>query len=134
MAVPRRLSARVRAWADAVAYALALALAVTLGAVALGLATGGGFVRGKLLAFVAGWLLIGYATIRLWPSSLDDLDGSSVSARGTRFERLVRAAPPLRWVRLPPPSERVRVAGKVFLAGVATLVGSLLLETAFGVV
>jgi hypothetical protein len=133
MAVPRWLSERARAWADAVAYALAVAVAVTLGAVALGLATGGGFVRGKVLAFAAGWLLVGYATVRLWPSSPDDLDGPSVSARGTRLEALLRAAPPLRWIRLPAPPDRVRVAGKVFLAGVATLAGSLLMETAFGV-
>ncbi|WP_123624368.1 hypothetical protein [Halorubrum sp. CSM-61] len=133
MDVPRRLSKRARAWADAFAYALALASVVTLGALALGLATGGGFVRGKMLAFVAGWLLVGYATVRLWPASVDDLDGPAVSARGTRLEGLVRAVPPLRWIRLPAPPERVRVAGKVFLAGVATLAGSLLMETAFGV-
>ncbi|PAU85526.1 hypothetical protein CK500_02325 [Halorubrum salipaludis] len=133
MGVPRSLSLRARAWLDALAYALALAGAATLGAVALGLATGGGFVRGKFLAFVAGWLLVGYATVRLWPTSVDDLDGPAVSARGTRLEGLVRAVPPVRWIRLPAPPERVRVAGKVFLAGVVTLVGSLLMETVFGV-
>lgn len=133
MAVPRQLSRCARAWVDAITYAFAVAAAVTLGAVALGLATGGGFVRGKTLAFVAGWLLIGYATVRLWPTSVDDLDGPSMSARGTRLEGLVRAVPPLRWIRLPAPPERVRVAGKVFLAGVVTLAGSLLMETAFGV-
>ncbi|KKF39017.1 hypothetical protein FK85_31910, partial [Halorubrum saccharovorum] len=117
----------------ALAYALAVAGAVTSGALALALATGGGFVRGKILTFVAGWLLVGYATVRLWPTSVDDLEGPSVSARGTRLEGLVRGIPPLRWLRLPAPPERVRVAGKVFLAGVVTLAGSLLMETAFGV-
>jgi hypothetical protein len=133
MGVPRPLSVRARAWIDAFAYALAVAGAVTLSALALGLATGGGFVRGKILAFVAGWLLVGYATVRLWPTSVDELDGPSVSARGTRLEGFVRRLPPLRWIRLPAPPERVRVAGKVFLAGVVTLAGSLLMETAFGV-
>lgn len=133
MNVSRRLSNRARAWVDAFAYALAVAVAVTLGALAIGLATGGGFVRGKVLSFVAGWLLVGYATVRLWPTSVDDLGGPSVSARGTRLEGLVRAVPPLRWIRLPAPPDRVRVAGKVFLAGVVTLAGSLLMETAFGV-
>ncbi|ELZ38346.1 hypothetical protein C471_10310 [Halorubrum saccharovorum DSM 1137] len=134
MPVSRRLSKRARAWLDAFAYAVAVAVAVTSGALALGLATGGGFVRGKVLAFAAGWLLVGYATVRLWPTSVDDLDGPSVSSRGTRLEGLVRAVPPLRWIRLPAPPERVRVAGKVFLAGVVTLAGSLVMETAFGVV
>ncbi|MGQ3328697.1 MULTISPECIES: DUF7555 family protein [Halorubrum] len=133
MGVPRRFRTRARALADAFAYALVVAVVVLLGSVALGLATGGGFVRGKLLAFVAGWLLVGYATVRLWPSSVDDLDRPSMSARGTRLEGLVRALPPIRWIRLPAPPERVRVAGKVLLAGVATLGGSLLMETALGV-
>lgn len=133
MDVPRTVSLRARAWADAFAYALAVAAVVTLAALALGLATGGGFVRGKVLSFVAGWLLVGYATVRLWPSSVDELEGPSVSARGTRFEGLVRSLPPVRWIRLPAPPERIRVAGKVFLAGVVTLAGSLLMETTFGV-
>ncbi|EMA63550.1 DUF7555 family protein [Halorubrum kocurii] len=133
MDIPRAVSLRARAWADALAYALAVAAAVTLVALALGLATGGGFVRGKVLSFVAGWLLVAYATVRLWPSSVDDLEGPSVSARGTRFEGLVRSVPPIRWIRLPAPPERVRVAAKVFLAGVVTLAGSLLMEAAFGV-
>jgi len=133
MDVRRRLSLRARAWLDAFAYALAVAGVVTLCALALGLATGGGVVRGKLFTFVAGWLLVGYATVRLWPTSVDDLDGSSVSARGTRLERAVRAVPPVRWIRLPAPPKRARVAAKVFLAGVVTLAGSLVMESAFGV-
>jgi hypothetical protein len=130
----RRLSTVARAWTDAVAYAVVHAAGVTLGAVALGIATGGGFVRGKELTFVAGLVLVGYATVRLWPSSIEDLGGPTMSARGTRFERFVRSLPPVRWMRLPAPPDRVRVATKLFLAGVATLAASFLMETRLGIV
>lgn len=132
-AVRERLSVLARAWADAVAYAVVLAVLVSGIAVATGIATGGGFVRGKALLFVCGWLLIGYGTVRLWPSSVEDLSGPTMSARGTRLEGIVRRLPPLRWLRLPSPTDRVRVAGKVFLAGVVVLGVSLLMETWFGV-
>ena len=129
----RDLSTLARAWADAVAYAVALALATTLAGLAVGIATGGGFVRGKELTFAAGFVLLAYAVVRLWPSSMEDLGGPTISARGTRFEAFVRWLPPLRWLRLPAPEDRVRVATKVFLAGIGTLAASFLMETAFGV-
>ncbi|EMA60658.1 DUF7555 family protein [Halorubrum lipolyticum] len=128
-----RLATLARAWADAAAYAVALAALVTGVALAVGIATGGGFVRGKALTFVGGWLLVGYGTVRLWPSSIEDLSGPPISARGTRLEGIVRRLPPLRWVRLPAPTDRIGVAGKVFLAGVIVLGVSFLLETGFGV-
>lgn len=129
----RRLSTLVRAWTDAVAYAVFHAVAVVFAAVALGVATGGGFVRGKVLAFVAGLVVIGYATVRLWPTSVEDLDGPTISARGTRFEGVVRSLPPVRWIRLPRPPNRVRVATKLFLAGIGALAASLFMEVGLGV-
>ena len=129
----RRLSTLARAWTDAVAYAVFHAVAVSLGAVALGIATGGGFVRGKVFTFVAGLVLVGYATVRLWPTSVDDLGGPTISARGTRFEEIVRSLPPVRWIRLPRPPDRVRVATKLLLAGIGALAASLLMEIALGV-
>ncbi|MGM0447828.1 MAG: DUF7555 family protein [Methanobacteriota archaeon] len=128
-----RLATLARAWADAVAYVVFLSVLVTGAAVAVGIATGGGFVRGKALLFVGGWLLIGYGTVRLWPSSVEDLSGPVISTRGTRLEGIVRRLPPLCWIRLPAPTDRVRVASKVFLAGVVVLGASLLMETWLGV-
>lgn len=128
-----RLSTLVRAWTDAVAYAVFHAVGAAFGAVALGVATGGGFVRGKVFAFVAGLAVIGYATVRLWPTSIEDLDGSTIRARGTRFEEVVRSLPPVRWIRLPRPPDRVRVATKLFLAGVGVLAASLFMEVGLGI-
>jgi hypothetical protein len=106
---------------------------VAFTAVALGIATGGGFVRGKVFTFLAGLALVGYATVRLWPTSIEDLGGPTISARGTRFEGIVRSLPPLRWIRLPRPPDRVRVATKLFLAGVGALAASLVMEVGLGV-
>lgn len=130
----RRLLTLIRAWIDAVAYALALGTVVTVAALTVGIATGGGFLRGKELTFLGGLALIGYATVRLWPSSVDDLGGPTASARGTRFEGLVRSLPPVRLIRLPAPPDRLRVATKLFLAGVAALAVSFLMEARFGIV
>ena len=128
-----RLSLTLRVWIDTVSYALALTAAGTVGAVVLGIATGGGFVRGKFLTFLAGWLLIGYATVRLWPKR-GDTEGESISGtRRTRLHRVVRAIPPVSWIRPPPPTKRLRVATKVFLAGVFTLLASVVMEVRFGV-
>jgi hypothetical protein len=129
----RRLSTLARAWADALAYAVFHAVGVALAAVALGITTGGGFVRGKVFTFLAGLALVGYATVRLWPTSIEDLGGPTISARGTRFEGIVRSLPPLRWIRLPRPPDRVRVATKLFLAGVGALAASLVMEVGLGV-
>ncbi len=134
----RRLSrARVRhsarVWVDAVGYALVLTTVVTIAAIALGLATGGGFVRGKFLTFLAGWLLVGYATVRLWPSRGEESGESLSGTRRTRFQRIVRSVPPIRWIRPPQPTERLRVAAKVFLAGVVTLLASVVMEVGLGI-
>lgn len=74
---------RLRVWADALTYALALTAIVGVGCFALGFATGGGAVRAKVLLFVAGWLLLAYATVRLWPSSPAEVDSGSGSRLGS---------------------------------------------------
>lgn len=122
-----------RVWLGGIAYAHLVAGVVTTGSVTLGLATGGGFIRGKRLVFVCGWLLIGYGTIRLWPRLAEEPSRPAMTARGTRFERLTWAVPPTRWIRQPPPTERLRVATKLLLAGVATLLISLVMELQFGI-
>lgn len=132
---PSRAGVRrsVRVWVDAVGYALVLAAVVTMVAIALGLATGGGFVRGKFLTFLGGWILVGYATVRLWPSRGEEPGESLSGTRRTRFQRIVRTIPPIRWVRAPPPTERLRVAAKVFIAGVMALLVSVVMEVRFGI-
>ena len=142
------LAARLRTialvWADALGYALLVALLTTVGALVVGIATGGGFVRAKVLLFLSGFLLLGYATIRLWPTSPEDLEdetgvrdiaGESISvSERTRFQSLVRTVPPVRWLPPPPPARRMTPAGKLFFGSLLVLLTSYLMETAFGVV
>lgn len=136
-------AAALLACIDALTYALLVALVTTVGAVALGVLTGGGLLRAKYVLFVAGFLLLSYATLRLWPSSPADLEtdersgGSGTSlpavAEESRFQRLVRAAPPMRWLGSPPPERRLSPPSKLFLGSLLVLLASYLLETAFGV-
>ena len=128
-----RVRRSFRVWTEAIGYALVLTAVVTTAAVVLGIATGGGFVRGKFFTFLSGWVLVGYATVRLWPKR-GEAEGESLSGtRRTRFQRVVASVPPVRWIRTPPPTERVRVAGKTFLGGVLTLLASVVMEVGFGV-
>ncbi len=109
---------RVRIWADALTYACTLTILAGVASGVLAIATGGGSVRAKELLFVTGWILLAYATIKLWPTSPEDLEedrtGDSLadSQPTTRFQRLVRALPPNRWVRLPRPERRMTTAGR----------------------
>lgn len=137
-----RLWVLCRSWLDAITYALAVTGLTGIGALLLGVATGGGVVRAKHLLFVSGWLLLAYATVRLWPTSPDDA-GPSPNRRGsesvptsrdsTRFQAVVRALPPRRWVRPPPPEKRITPPGKLLLGSLLVLLLSFLMETVFGV-
>lgn len=137
----RRVRGAAVVWLDVVAYAVTVAALATFGAIALGIATGGGFVRGKAILFVIGWVLLAYATVRLWPTSPEDLestnggDGRSVPADvgGGRIQSIARALPPVRWMRQPSPDDRVSPSGKLFVAACAVLLASFLMETVFGV-
>lgn len=146
----RSLGARLRAvalvWIDALAYAVVVAAAATLGALAVGVASGG-LVRSKAVLFLVGLVLMAYATIRLWPSSPDDFEPSNravapheraglslpATQTETRFQALVSALPPVRCLRPPPPERRLSPAAKLFLRSVAVLLTSFLMEAAFGV-
>lgn len=133
----RRLRRYAIVWLDVLAYVLTVAVAATLVALAVGIASGGGFLRGKALLFVIGWVVIAYATIRLWPTSPEDLDADGRSVPGdvasSRLQRLARALPPVRWIEQPAVDDRVSPEGKLFLAGCGVLVTSFLLETQFGI-
>lgn len=141
-----RLRVVARVAADAVTYALAITVCVVAAAVVVAVATGGTLVRANYLLFFAGWLLMAYATIRLWPRSPEDLgnhgtdpngrrDGDSIpgTVDRTRFQRLVSRLPPRRWVRMPRPRRRLTTPGKLFLSAALILLSSLLLEVVFGV-
>jgi len=149
-----RLRLNAIALAHALVYAVTLTATVTLGMVALGIASGGGFVRGKRLLFVAGWVLMAYATVRLWPSKPSDIemtragdtsgtkDAGSIDPTGetipaiqarSRFQRFVYALPPIRWLPIPPYERRFTDEAKVFLASLLVLAASYVMETVFGV-
>lgn len=124
---------------DALAYAAVVAGVTLVLALAIGIATGGGVVRAKILLFLAGWLFVGMATVRLWPKSPRKvaLEGDGGTARrtaspgSTRIESLADALPPLRWMR--PPTRQLSPATKLFIGGVFVLVISFLLEAVFAV-
>lgn len=137
--VTARLLTTTRVAVDAFVYALAVAIVAGLSSLTVGIATGGGFVRGKLLLFLLGWLILGYATIRLWPRSPGDAQRTpsreSIPERqdSTTFQSWIQALPPLRWMTPPPPDVRLTVASKLFLSGVLVLLASYLMESVYGV-
>ena len=120
---------------DALTYALAVVATSTVLAVVLTVLTGGDLVRVKLVLFLIGWALVSYATFRLWPRSAADLDAKSRrSVQPGRFQRIVNALPPLRWLDSPLlRKQRLSQPGKLFLAGSLVLLASFLLETVGGV-
>jgi len=175
--VRNRAVALARAWIDAIGYALVVTVLSGVGAVIVGIGTGGGFVRGKILLFVIGWLLMTTGTIKLWPSSPrsselpsrnvlgislgsdDDEEGSNnseddprqlresmqdtetggddldslASENLSRFERLVAAVPPNRWVKRPRPEDQITDGSKLFLASLLVFGLSYVMERYFGV-
>lgn len=132
---------------DAIGYAVGVAVVSLVASLVVAVATGGGLVRAKALLFLAGFSLMAYATVRLWPSSPDDLESAGDrGARGyrtgepapltdgeTRFQSLVGRMPPLRWVPAPPPARRMVPASKLFLGSVCVLLVSFLMEAVFGI-
>lgn len=138
-----RLRTLALVWIDALTYAVVLALVTTVGAIVLGLATGGGLVRAKYALFFVGFLLMGYASVRLWPRSPTDVEpdascgvaGDSIpeTATETRFQRLVRATPPIRWLDGPVPERRMTPPGKLLLGSFVVLLASYLMESVFGI-
>lgn len=134
--------------ADAVSYVFAVVIVTTITAVPISLAVGGGFGGAKVVLFFAGFLLLAYATVRLWPTSPEEVGGRSTGANanaiglsvsptesnGTRFQRFARALPPARWIESPPPDRELSSAGKLFWSSLGVLLISYLMETVFGVV
>ncbi|MFP8958090.1 hypothetical protein ACLI4Y_15315 [Natrialbaceae archaeon A-CW3] len=132
---------------DTVTYASVVVAVITVLALTLGIATGGGFLRGKYILFILGFILMAYSVIRLWPSKpetandaeADQFHGSetptySTVADQTRFQTFVRALPPLRWVAVPPSNWRLSPPTKLFVSSLGVLFVSYLMETWFGIV
>lgn len=127
---------------DALAYALVVVAVVFVGSLVLTVLTGGTLVRVKVLLFLAGWILLGYATFRLWPrvsadSSTEPRPAGKESIPGspeaTRFRTLVQRIPPMRWIEPPPPGKRLSPRWKLFLGSLLVLLTSFLMETVFGI-
>lgn len=142
---PERLRLSAIALTHGLTYALAVAAVATAGALVLGLISGGGLVHTKIFLFVSGWLLMGYAVVRLWPSDPSEVSkrsgsvdptGETIGAvdSGTRFQQTVDRLPPVRWLPQPSPGLQLTDGAKLFLGSVMVLLTSFLMETVFGVV
>lgn len=126
--------------AYALVYAVAVAVVATVGLGVVTLVAGGGLVRLKFLLFLAGWLLMAYATFQLWPSSPEDLHNKRTLYDETdpsgdaqsRFRETVYSLPPARWLPTPPPERQLTDATKLFLGSLLVLLSSFLLETILG--
>lgn len=64
-------------WIDALTYALAFTAVLVALTVVLGIATGGGLLRAKHLLFVFGWMILAYATAKMWLKSGKQLKNQS---------------------------------------------------------
>ncbi|GAB6879889.1 hypothetical protein JCM17823_21630 [Halorubrum gandharaense] len=143
MSTRRHLVDRIRVaalvCADAASYVLVVTTGVTLLAVSLSLAAGYGMVGAKTLLFLIGFVLLGYATLKLWPSSIDDVrderSGRSLPAvERSRMSRIAARVPPARWLPAPDPTRRLSPSGKLFWTAVAVLAVSLYMEVGLGIV
>lgn len=129
----------VRAWIDAAGYAITVTGGVLVLASVLTVISGGGGARLNFFVFLWGWIIMAYATFRLWPSKPPDEQPETQYAEtlpdvhDTRWQQLTRQLPPLRWIDLPPPERRIPVDGQQFLASLVVLGTSFLLETVVGV-
>jgi len=131
------LGNRLRAWIDVLWYSVVVTLLAIVSTFVISILTGGGAVRANLFLFILGWLLLAYATIRLWPSSPSDVREDNADSlpqvHETRLQAVVRRVGPVRWTQLPPPQERVSAQMQLFVASVCILLASFILETVFGV-
>lgn len=134
---PRRwLDRTVRIWVDTLTYAFVVTTLSVFGSLVVSVATGGWLARANAVLFVAGWVQLAYATVVMWPSSPDDLrdppDENTVGT-STRIQSIARALPPLRWMRLPLPAERMPPEAQLFVAAILVLAVSFSAEAFFGV-
>lgn len=126
-------------WADAAGYAFWFAVGSVIVTVILSAAVGLGLVGSKYLLFVWGFLLMAYATMALWPTCPDDVGQDSETRTipknpdTTRFQRLVRALPPLRWLPVLSAREQCSNGAKLFLSSIFVLLSSIIMEIGLGI-
>ena len=124
---------------DASAYVLTVTVIGTAVAAILSLPFGGSLTVMKAWLFVFGWLLVGYATVLLWPQTPKKWGSKGSKTRlklrssgGPTLQKTLERVPPLCWydgdasVRLP-------TGVKLYLASGCLLLVSFLMEQAFGV-
>lgn len=133
-----RVRDRLLAVLDALTYAGLVTVVAIQVALVLGVATGGGLAGANVFLFVIGWAIMAYSTVRLWPTSVEDVEESPerpslAKTNRTRFQRVARALPPNRWLPLPPPEVRIPLPAQLFLGSLLVLLTSYLLEATFGV-
>lgn len=134
-----RIDCTVRIWVDTLTYAVVVAALIVLGAVVLSVVTGGGLARANILVFIAGWIQLSYATVVLWPTSPDDLESTTdqptvqANDTSTKVQSIARSLPPLRWLRLPRPEDRMSSQTQLLVAAVFVLAISFLAEAVLGV-
>lgn len=133
---------------DALVYAVAVTgTAFVLGSV-LSFSLGRDLTGVKYLLFFAGLLLFGYSTLQLRPKPPWNVEktsdgtveivrneerGESIGSREeTRFQAAIQRVPPLAWYSIPP-EERLSPAVKLFVASLAVLAASYLMEVVLGV-
>lgn len=157
MDYPARERVRLNAIAltHAIVYAVLVAVVSTLGALVLGVASGGGLVAAKIILFLVGWLLMAYAVFRLWPSDASEYrtqdpseirkkkanagskgstpDSIPAEETQTRFQTIVRQLPPVRWLPHPTPTHRFTTEAKLFIGSVFVLLTSFGMEVVLGV-
>lgn len=138
-----RLGILARQIVDALVYAVTVTVMVLVGGIPLRFG-GGTAADVVLLTFVAGIVILGYATYCLLPGkpwSVEHTESGmevtrrtrtrTVGARReTRFQAAVQRLPPLGRYGLPP-EERLSPAAKLFVAGVVVLLSSVAIEVVF---
>lgn len=138
-----RLGAAALALLHAVIYAVVLTGLTFIGALIVTAATGGGLVRTKVLLFGAGWLLMAYAVVRLWPTSPEDVHSSDSTTLNSgvgpdienqpRIQMAISKVPPVAWLPVPPARTQLDPRTKLFLASVFVLLTSFVMEAVFGI-
>ena len=140
---PSRCRVVARQILDATVYGVAVTATVLLPAIPLRF-LGGTTADVVLLTFIAGIVILGYATYCLLPGKPWGVEhtesGMEVTRRDrtqtvgarreTRFQAAVQRLPPLGRYGLPP-NERLSPAAKLFIAGVIVLVVSVGIEALF---
>jgi hypothetical protein len=148
MSSPTTTSRRVRQALDAIVYGIVVAAIVFGAGTVVGVLVGGGLVTAKFVMFVVGLLMFGYATFQLRPEppwgtertedgkvkvTKNEPKGKVIGGREeTKFQAMIQRIPPLSRYSLPP-DERLSVGAKLFVASLATLAWSFVMETIFGV-